>query len=232
MKETPLLMKDQMVVATLDDMKTQTRRVNGLDYINKKSNPDDWRIGTPEEWKAPTENRPAIGGYPKEPYHIFRNVHTGRMVAIPCPYGKAGDRLWVREAWRITGGFADTPIRELSPAYGNNLQFRADRDESYIDKYHPSIFMPRWACRLRLDLLDVRVQRIQEIDELDIQAEGISPFSATYYDEDGGKDFDPDEYRGHFQELWNSINAKRGYGWNVNPWVWVLVFRRIEKEAT
>jgi hypothetical protein len=78
--------------------------------------------------------------------------------------------------------------------------------------------MPRWASRITLDLTDVRVERVQDISEEDARAEGASYGRPPYQSSE----------REWFSLLWDSINAKRGYGWDVNPWVWVLSFRRVE----
>jgi hypothetical protein len=137
------------------------------------------------------------------------------------PYGMIGDRLWVRETWM--------------PYYGlpGNITYRADYRGNYVqehrwpDKWHPSIFMPRWASRITLEVLDIRVQRVQEISERDAEAEGISRVDLGT-DERGRPVNKMILFRLHFSVLWNSINAKRGYAWEVNPWVWAITFRRIE----
>jgi hypothetical protein len=81
--------------------------------------------------------------------------------------------------------------------------------------------MPRWASRITLEVIKVRVERVQEISESDAEAEGIA-FIRDFPDAD-----ETLTARQLFEVLWDSINAKRGFGWSVNPWVWVLEFRRI-----
>jgi hypothetical protein len=82
---------------------------------------------------------------------------------------------------------------------------------------HPN-HMPRWASRITLEVIDVRVERVQEISEEDAKAEGclLIPCAPKYID----------TYRETFADLWNSINEKRGFGWDVNPWVWVVEFKK------
>jgi hypothetical protein len=88
--------------------------------------------------------------------------------------------------------------------------------------------MPRWASRITLEITDVRVQRVQEISEADATAEGVTlgePMRGLVNGEPGDiRVYDP---RMAFSFLWDSINAKRGYGWAANPWVWCLTFRRL-----
>ena len=79
--------------------------------------------------------------------------------------------------------------------------------------------MPRWASRLTLEIKSVRVERVQEISEADARAEGVERAEAT----DGAP-----SYALGFSDLWDSINAKRGYGWDTNPWVWCIAFERVD----
>jgi hypothetical protein len=90
--------------------------------------------------------------------------------------------------------------------------------EDYVTK--PSIFMPRWASRITLEITEVRVERLQEISEEDARAEGVRPVNEQV--ELLG------EYRIGYVKLWDSLNAKRGLGWDKNPWVWAIAFRRVQ----
>ena len=125
-----------------------------------------------------------------------------------CPYGQVGDRLWVRETFceHTTGG----------------VIYRADEKPlEGIYSYHtwrPSIHMPRWASRITLEITEVRVERVQEITEEDAKTEGVNEISLI----------DRDGYYSSFADLWDSINAKRGYGWDTNPWVWVISFDKVK----
>ena len=90
------------------------------------------------------------------------------------------------------------------------------------ERWRPSIHMPRWACRLTLEVVSVRVERLQDITEEDAKAEGMAvPV---------GQDFVA--ARGLFAALWDKINGdrwpKRMASWEANPWVWRLVFKRVE----
>lgn len=137
-----------------------------------------------------------------------------------CPYGAPGDRLWVRETWApISPDEERRPIRECRIEYRADTSaarpggWDEDTDDPEAARWRPSIHMPRWASRLTLEVTGVRVERVQDISEDDARAEGVYPYA--------------DNPRRFFQELWNSINGARGYGWNSNPWVWVVEFRRV-----
>lgn len=144
---------------------------------------------------------------------------------IPCPYGVPGDRLWVRETWGRTDYEYDGPFQ-------NCTIYRADGESGLSDvtanRWRPSIHMPRWASRLTLEVVDVRVERVQSISNTDAEAEGVAAWAKAYCSQRPRDELQPWAY---FQLLWDSINKSRGYGWDANPWVWVVEFRRVESEA-
>ena len=193
MKERPILFSGEMVRAILDGRKTMTRRV----------------IRFPKG--ADNDCYPGIAaGH----FWWFRDgFSTGQR--IRCPYGQPGDRLWVRETYKIVEpGF----MQEREEVY-----YRADfryLKPGENGPWKPSIFMPRRASRTSLEIVSVKVERLQDITERDIIAEGI-------HRELGGWGNSFGYYTNAFKALWDSINAKRGYGWSVNPWVWVIEFTRV-----
>jgi hypothetical protein len=147
-----------------------------------------------------------------------------------CPYGRIGDRLWVRETWNTVNPEGE-PTSILYKADGSVMYrpfpsaeagWKAEQDAESLDaqRWNTPIFMPRWASRITLEVTDVRVERVQEISEEDAKAEGVKP--------------DPNErpyvedFREDFEHLWDSINAKRGHSWESNPWVWAITFRKLE----
>ena len=152
-----------------------------------------------------------------------------------CPYGAPGDLLWVRESWRLWESSASSSIdgEPLDPDVlrgslkGMDEEFLRSRPIEYCadsedeGPWRPSIHMPRWASRITLRLTDVRVERLQAISESDATAEGAQPVVVP---PDGGSG----PYTEGFRELWDSINAGRGYGWKENPWVWALEFSVIQ----
>ena len=148
----------------------------------------------------------------------FLYVEAGRWCQR-CPYGIPGDRLWVRETWADTMGDPPEAI------------YRADgeRHPSSALKWRPSIFMPRWACRLVLEVTAVRVERLQKISEADAKAEGCAAKDLVTHKGTMGP-FDAEltqnaaTAKEAYRALWNSLNAKRA-PWASNPFVWVIEFR-------
>ena len=139
-----------------------------------------------------------------------------------CRYGEPGDRLWVRESWCHFPADAPDGMGEMVyyRAHPGNGDPRADRTmERNGVKWQPSIHMPRSLSRITLEITDVRVQRLQGISEEDAQAEGAPPASNP-----GG---DGESYVAGFGDLWESIHGPSG--WNANPWVWVITFRKVEQ---
>lgn len=191
--ERPILFSGPMVRAILNGNKTMTRRV-----VNK-----DWWI-----------NCLAEGCYPES---IDKSVFR-------CPYGMPGDRLWVREAWGVC-----TEVDDKKPEPGFKIYYRADGQskdgtpaksfENWpVAKWRPSIHMPRWASRILLEVVAVRVERLQAIDNQGALAEGTPDVRTVENNWD---------MRDCFRALWDGLNEKRGFGWTVNPWVWVVEFRRV-----
>ena len=135
-----------------------------------------------------------------------------------APY-HPGDILWVRETWTLM-----TPTMNEGPDF---YLYKADvppgaEKSNWFNSWRPSIFMPREAARIWLRVTDVRCERVQEITEEDATREGCfsdTPFSGQYQW----------SARDNFVELWDSLNAKRGYPWGSNPWVWAISFERCDK---
>jgi len=142
-----------------------------------------------------------VGFLKYEPRYIWRDEHGELTKWLRCPYGDPGDRLWVRETrWR-GGGYAATDPPNLA-------------NEGKV----PSIFMPRWASRITLEITGVRAERIQDISMHDALSEGAEPLHSDFHD--------GSHCIGWFKRIWDSINAKRGFGWDANPWVWVIEFKK------
>lgn len=211
MKERPILFSTPMVKAILKGEKTQTRRV-----VKPQG-----AILTDEIARSLNIQPPS----------------TENMPVIPCPYGQIGDVLWVRETWI---DLQKTPVMGAGSEkyYGLKYWYRADntKEMEIAGNYKPSIFMPKEACRIRLKITDIRVERLSDIDESDALNEGIGSFT-----KDGvGFKFGLDGWNwscqnGHpfmcsnaalaYSELWESINGKGS--WDKNPFVWVVTFERI-----
>ena len=222
MAEKPILFSAPMVRAILAGRKTQTRRVV----------------------------KPA-------PKVLSQGAGHTAVLHEPCRYGKPGDRLWVRETHSIEHQVEhdqDPPHKDGRPVlrsddYGwrqahyrasdpppdltcENGRCRACRDGDFGPHWRPSIHMPRWACRLVLDITDVRMERLQDISEEDALAEGINRIShgreGFYYHHENTEQ-DPHNFSfasDAFRALWVSINGRES--WDADPWVWVVSFKRAE----
>jgi len=201
MTEHPILFSGEMVRAILDGCKTQTRRIVKPQPV------------APLRFSI---DRPAVGG--SVAYFAYVDaggVHHNELSA-ECRYGQSGDHLWVRETW------AELDINYHPKPGGGRVVYRADHitGNDGPDKitWRPSIFMPRWASRIMLEVVAVRVERVQAISEADAEAEG------THWNP-----YPPDNHYGvveEYKKLWDKINGKRA-PWADNPWVWVVEFTRV-----
>ena len=208
-----------MIRAILENQKSQTRRVVKAPVLAKVRPPDSVCLDDGGVWQFAWRGKTA-GGF-----------------GLRCPCGAPGDRLWVREAWAVSQIgvpkkcglpiFEYTHYSEHEPDRiedGYEILYRATQaiDPDYPVRWRPSIHMPRWASRITLGVVGVRAERVQEITWSDIIREGV----AQAYDE---QQMDSEERTFAYKcwkECWNSINAKRGYPWSNNDWVWVVDFRR------
>jgi len=230
--ERPILFSGAMVRAILDGRKTQTRRV-------VKPQPEIVSLGI--VWTHPKK----LGAY------------VGEREMVPCPYGQPGDRLWVKETHaRLHDGM----LSHLDPDPDSPYWFyvyRADGEPAnwkhYGEHWKPSIFCTRKASRITLEIVSVRVERVQEISEKDAIAEGLAkvgrcklatwlPLYSVNPQANPEKHYETpndgtyDMPKMCYSDLWDSINGKRKEGkpdhsWAANPWVWVVEFRRVETEG-
>ncbi|WP_089030105.1 hypothetical protein [Pseudomonas aeruginosa] len=211
MKERPILFTGPMVRAILEGRKTVTRRV--------------------------VKPQPDFLGSMVDPNTPFKTLDAGLHARITCPYGEPGDRLWVRETWHVGKPHDKTaPADILAPllAEGRGITVLytaggwqsvgpAGREEpiypddqplpDWAGKGRPSIHMPRWACRILLEITAVRVERLQDISDPGALAEGVS--HSEMHSGDSLVDV--------FARLWEST----GGDWAANPWVWVVEFKRV-----
>lgn len=210
----PILFSSEMVSAILAGRKSQTRRVikpqpvhmfvEGLAHVTIGMDPaEDGR-----NW------------------YDTDGVNPGKL--IRCPY-RPGDVLWVRETWLQLDrdhwmSDRETPLDRI--AYLASTDTDGDRiRKEYGYKWRSPIHMPRWAARLWLRVTAVRAERVQDISDEDARAEGCDGKCPVGHIPTYLKG--PCSYQ--YAQLWDSLNQKRGYGWNANPWVWVITFKRCEK---
>lgn len=204
MKARPIPFSAPMVRALLAGSKTQTRRAVKFKPWHQIEERDD---GSPWPWMWDGE---------RDADHW-----------LPCPYGAAGDRLWVRESFRLCAEADATPPRDTDAAY--RVWYEADAPhQPGFGKLRPGMFMPRWASRLVLTLESVRVERLNDISEADALAEGVTPkwepgCSGRLMEAFSGFSFRPGASA--YADLWEQINGPGS--WSANPWVWVVSFRRL-----
>lgn len=223
-KERPILFSAPMVRALLAGTKTQTRRVV-------------------KPWKGP-----AISNGSPVPADL-QYLPDFTCYRATCHYGQPGDRLWVKETFRLTSAFdGDSPARVaercLDAGYRAPwapIQYEADgsrRDWMHVGtpphagpvlagKTRVSIHMPRWASRISLEITEVRVQRLQEISSQDALCEGIEacPRGGEWRDY-MNPNRDMLTPRNSYRSLWESINGPGS--WDANPWVWALTFKVVK----
>jgi len=203
--ERPILFNGAMVRAIIEGRKTVTRRAI-------KHQPD-----VPVTDAIPRRNCPhgsATVEWYWRPKHGHLNGVPSHGWDFKCPYGQPGDRLWVRETFAVYGD-------EKMAA----IHYRADRPQHVGQKgmgYKPSIHMPRWACRILLEITEVRVERLQDISYEQAMAEGITHAGDGLFHVADSRHLSLDP-RESFAGLWDST----GGDWNANPWVWVVEFTRV-----
>lgn len=174
--------------------------------------------------------RAILGGDKTQTRRIVEEKFYGRAVAAEllakhCPYGQPGDRIWVRETYRVHGKATDVATLVYRASVRNSWTEQTHRvpvdvcNKPVSEKWTPSIHMPRWASRILLEITDVRVERLHDMSEADAKAEGATP--ATY------KITPPEAvYRVGFGDIWRSIYGQDN--WLSNPLVWVIEFKRIQ----
>lgn len=209
-KERPILFLAPMVRAILEGRKTVTR----CPVKATKAHADGFMmLDHGKGWR------------PYNAFGDFASDHEGMEYPIACPYGKLGDRLWVRETCFINDyREASVPEQERADC---EIHYRADgipdfEGEEELIRWRPSIHMPRWASRILLEVTDVRVERLQDITEEQALAEGIKKHSDGGYHVEDGKHFSDSPVES-FACLWSSV----GGDWDANPWVWCVSFKRI-----
>lgn len=216
-RDRPILFSAPMVRAIREKRKTQTRRIV-----------KDLRITGPNPPNAST-----FDVYNKVDQWVgaFGRDGHGNATSL-CPYGKPGDRLWVRETWApFEYDYEGVKPSELPRC---QIVYFADQTRKLSgDRWRPSIFMPRWASRITLEITDVRVERLQDISEEDAKAEGIWYHDGLGVGHSGWRyDRESDVYKTACEAyfaLWVKINGLESL--KANPWVWVVSPRDISAEV-
>lgn len=228
MADKGIIFSAPMVRALLAGTKTQTRRLLKLP-------PAPAHLGL---WEASTVGGPGIldrHGNETPEYPCVWHTRTGATIVPPYT---VGDRLWVRETWAVASVYDGKKPREINPEgipLYCGIRYAAT-DERLGIKDRSCRFMPRWASRLWLEVTDVRVQRLQDISEADILAEG-APLCDQHRDhtQDGsnphmcvtneGEPWATQSPRAWYHRLWDTIRTAKGERWDDNPWIVAVTFK-------
>lgn len=227
MKERPILFSGEMVRAVLENRKTQTRRVIKFCKKHKENLCRSMGGGyhTALQFGKYGPEWSPYGSAPMQPFpYVDGKLSDSNHIGYFCPYGKTGDRLWVRETWRAKTNDDCHPagfIVGIEAAYKADL--KQDTHFDHSKPWKPSIHMPRWASRITLEITNVRVERLQDISHEDAKAEGverclINDLSALKRHGSGAIAL--------FKELWETLNGPGS--WEKNPWVWVIEFKKVK----
>lgn len=218
MTERGMIFNGEMVRAILDGRKTQTRRPVKLPVHDKN-------LGC----------------------ELAGNELAGELSAgnyLNSAFGKPGDRIWVRETFRVHSRATDVATLVYKASVRNSWTEQTHRVPVSVcnkpatpEKWTPSLHMPRWASRILLEITDMRVERLNAISEEDARAEGVGIavwFAAkgvpesewTSLCEQGAMQA---SHINKFATLWESIYGAES--WKANSWVWVIEFKRVEGGA-
>lgn len=225
-KERPIIFSAMMVEAILDGKKTQTRRVVKIPgkYCGEREDQNPGAIcqdggGNWIAWYPGNSE-----GLPELTKKLYPNGE-----GFKCPYGKAGDRLWVRETWYDNMAGRAEGDHTIIDAQGNvYVVYRADGefDDLFAEvegdpKWSPAIFMPRWASRILLEIVSVRVERLQALTPADAVAEGCPHPPDDFWTEHDAVCW--------YGNLWDVIHGRGS--WCANPWVCVVEFKRAKGDS-
>lgn len=217
MRERGMIFNADMVRAVLNGSKTQTRRIMKV-QPSECFNPLNMALETDfkAHWYTPgvVDKDGYLQPAKKQAFGV-----ASEDEGYTCPFGAVGDRLWVRETFRLFDSSVECACEDhcSCSCYHGKPMYRANGNDSEA-KWIPSIHMPRWASRITLEITGVRVERLQDISEEDAKAEGIIPAAGGV--EKGW------EHRFNLRELWIGIYGEES--WQANPWVWVIEFKRVE----
>lgn len=220
MKEKPILLNAEMVRAVLDGRKTQTRRIMRV-QPSADFHPMNMALETDFTARWYTPGVVDKDGYLQPAKNQVFGV-AGEDEGYICPFGLKGDRLWVREAFAAFDADWCFPGRphDLKDGPWPNIIYPANGGkEPPKGTCRPSIHMPRWASRITLEITGVRVERLSSISNEDAGKEGYPADPAPY----GGQ---MDQWL-WFRQLWDGIYPQQSF--KVNPWVWVIEFKRVEE---
>ncbi|SXE20087.1 ASCH domain-containing protein [Klebsiella variicola] len=223
MTERGMIFNGEMVRALLDGRKTQTRRIMKV-QPSEDFTPMNMALETDYKARWYTPGVVDKDGYLQPASKKVFGV-SNENEGYSCPFGAVGDRIWVREAFRVHSLATDVATLVYKASERNSWTEQTHRVPVAVcnkpatpEKWTPSLHMPRWASRILLEITDVRVERLNSISEEDAGREGYPAVPAPY----GGH---MDKWL-WFRQLWDGIYPEQSF--KHNPWVWVISFKRVE----
>lgn len=207
MTERPIIMSAESVRAILDGRKTQTRRVIKDPKAPWRMTDRPYKMAWFSWYEGISEKYPDC--------HQFYQSQDGLIGYVRCPYGAVGDRLYVRETWKSSfSEYQETGQGHGGPddpcwGYKATMTYSCGKPiPDYPIAWKSPIYMPKIAARIWLEITGIRAERLQEITDDDVTAEGCVNALT-------------------FSSSWDTIYKARGFGWSTNPWCWCISFRRM-----
>lgn len=231
LKESPMLFSTPMVIAADNETKTETRRTRGLETFNV--DPAEWQFKQMSMLPDGKLHACFIPTNPESVQGIF---------SAPFPYGKVGDLIWVRETHAFHFMWEGIPVKKWKQSFSidgtcifykaTDKAFGSCMPEQKEKGWRPSVFMPKEAARLWLEITSIKAERLQDITEQSAANEGIYKFPGgeyQFYMRKKPKNFDARLHtaKESFMSLWIAINGPAS--WEQNPWVWVIGFKKTTK---
>ena len=238
MKERPILFKPEMIKAILNGNKTMTRRV--VKFPKHAYKPDiNWIKSIHQDgggnWVAWSTNEQQLIEFTKKAYPSGEG--------FKCPYGKISDKFWVKETWSTFPPYDNRPTIACSQILPYVIHKESGFYEKVIHKagkenyawgmygepkWKSSLFMPKTATRIWLKIIDIRIERLQDITIHDCLHEGIEINPDNLFSPITKLSIDTSfQLLNKFEILWDSINKKEPYRWRDNPFVWVIDFKKL-----
>ena len=225
--EHGLPLSDPLVLATVEERKSMSRQVVVPQPAADERIGCYYRAGdTMQEWVLADQ----YGDVLDKP-------------AIRCPYGDVGDLLYIRQVWRMSGWLSKAPVVNFradgaAVPWTTSLLPRGHDGALLPSLYHktwmPGRLMPKAFARNWVQITGLRAERVQDIAAVDVYDEGVSGEAihgicdreGVFLNSQGHAHARSPVIRA-FRDLWDSLNAKRGYGWDPNPWAWVILYRLV-----
>lgn len=239
--ERGILFDKRQVLAVLNNGMTQTRQVM---RIQPPENAFNANLCTPIRGDyMPSHWKNKFGYMWGEPSFKKADLQLNELKFVASPYGKVGDLLYVRETWAEVCHNEHTWCEGGDDCPYCRTEYKADTGDAYpgqwpadeakgnpdAPKWRASIHMKKKYARIRLQVTNVRVEKLQDITPDNILAEGFD--ASLFYEQDpidgNVTSIDPIMAIETYQDFWDKVNAKSGYLFDSNPWIWITEFEKV-----